>query len=243
VNCIALIPARSGSERIPDKNIKPLAGHPLMAYTIAAAKESGVFTRILVSTDSAEYVKVARHYGAAVIWRPPAYATAESPDIDWVAHALLYHPHGEDGFSILRPTSPFRQPETIRRAWAQFCDVQPVDSLRAVEPCMQHPGKMWVLKGQYMVPLLPFSFGDAPWHDNQYKRLPDVLIQNASLEIAWVEMTKRTRTISGSIITPFLTEGYEGCDLHTPDDWLLAEWLVETGRAKLPEVQGEPWTF
>ena len=65
-NIVALIPARSGSKRVPDKNIRPLAGHPLIAYSIAAALQSGIFDAVIVSTDSDRYADIARHYGAEI---------------------------------------------------------------------------------------------------------------------------------------------------------------------------------
>ena len=65
-NIVALIPARAGSKRVPDKNIRPLAGHPLIAYTIAAAIESNIFTDVIVSTDSQRYAEVVKHYGAEI---------------------------------------------------------------------------------------------------------------------------------------------------------------------------------
>jgi N-acylneuraminate cytidylyltransferase len=69
---VGLIPARTGSKRVPDKNIRPLAGHPVMAYTIAAALESDVFSDIIISTDSEQYAEIARHYGAEVPFLRPA---------------------------------------------------------------------------------------------------------------------------------------------------------------------------
>ncbi len=86
---VALIPARSGSKRVPDKNIRLLAGHPLIAYSIAAALQSKVFDKVLVSTDSERYADIARHYGADVpFMRPPTIAGDTSPDIEWVAYTL-----------------------------------------------------------------------------------------------------------------------------------------------------------
>ena len=121
---IALIPARSGSQRVPHKNIRPLGGDPLMAYSIAAAVNSGVFSEVLVSTDSDKYADIARHYGASVPFlRPNEYAESFSPDIEFVEHALnSLRDQGReyDCFSILRPTSPFRKAETIQRAWSEF---------------------------------------------------------------------------------------------------------------------------
>lgn len=241
---VALIPCRSGSKRVPHKNIRHLAGHPLLAYTIAAARESGIFNRIVVSSDSDEYLATAGTYGEILIVKRPAeFAADNSPDIQWVLHAMQYVPGTPDAFSILRPTSPFRLPETIRRAWAQFQSegLDSYDSLRAVEPVRQHPNKMWLRKGEYIIPYAPFSVGGLnpapqPGHSVPTQMLPPVLVQNASLEIAWTKTLTRYKTISGDHVMPFVTEGYEGFDLNTEQDWLLAEQLVREG-AMLPNVE------
>ena len=139
VSIVALIPARAGSKRLHGKNVRPLAGHPLIAYTIAAARESGVFTAVIVSTDSPVTADIARHYGAEIPFLRPADLAADlSPDIDWVRHALeqlRQEGRAYSCFSILRPTSPFRSGATIRRAWNSFGGRNDVDSLRAVELC------------------------------------------------------------------------------------------------------------
>jgi len=240
VTVVALIPARSGSKRLPDKNVRCLAGHPLIAYTIAAALESGVFSAVIVSTDSERYAEIARHYGAEVPFlRPDAYAGDCSPDIEWVEFTLRRleeEDRTQDCFSILRPTSPFRTPETIRRAWAEFRAEERVDSLRAVEKCRQHPGKMWVVAGGRMSPLLPLGPPDQPWHSSQYQALPEVYVQNGSLEIAWTRVVFRWRAIAGHLVIPFFTTGFEGFDLNDPLDWRIAEELVRTGEAVLPQV-------
>jgi CMP-N-acetylneuraminic acid synthetase len=237
---VGLIPARAGSKRVPDKNIRPLAGHPVMAYTIVAAIDSGIFTDIIVSTDSEQYAEIARHYGAEVpFMRPVEMAGDLSPDIEWIEYTLKQLE--EDGrsydcFSILRPTSPFRQPNTIQRAWKDFLAEDGVDSLRAVERCRQHPGKMWVIRNKRMMPLLPLSPPEQPWHSSQYQALPEVYVQNASLEIAWTRVVLQERTIAGTVLMPFLTEGYEGFDVNNPYDWNLAEHLVKNKSAQLPLV-------
>ena len=223
VNCIGLIPARSGSKRVVDKNIKILCGKPLMAYTIKAALESKVFAKVLVSTDSLKYAGIAKEYGADVIMRPAAFATDISPDIEWVRHALNENIEYET-FSILRPTSPFRTDETIRRAWSLFeNNSRRIDSLRAVEKCYQHPGKMWVVASGVMNPIMPFYGPKAPWHSSPYCVLPEIWVQNASLEIAWSRVVFEGGTISGNVIMPFFTRGYEGFDINTKEDLEKAE--------------------
>ena len=235
---VALIPARSGSKRLPHKNVRRLAGHPVLAYSVAAAQQSQVFDAIVVSTDSDAYADVARHYGAEVpFMRPAEFAGDLSPDIDWVADTLeKLRAAGRtyDCFSILRPTSPFRTGETIQRAWQNFVADARVDSLRAVEKCKQHPGKMWVVRDTRMLPFLPLGTPEQPWHSSQYQSLPTVYVQNASLEIAWARVALEGHTIAGTAIMPFFTQDYEGFDVNQPLDWLLAELLLERGLAALP---------
>ena len=244
---VALIPARAGSKRVRDKNVARLAGHPLLAYTIAAARDSRVFDAVVVSTDSPAYAEVARHYGADVpALRPAALAGDSSPDIDWVEHMLdMLERAGRpfEAFSILRPTSPFRLPETIQRAWTAFAADPTADSLRAVELCSQHPAKMWVHRGNRLLPLLPFGPDAQPWHSSQYPSLPRVYVQNASLEIAWTRLVRDGRTIAGVNIVPFMTEGHEGFDVNHPLDWDLAELLVARGDARLPAVREPVFTI
>ncbi len=243
---IGLIPARSGSKRVPDKNVRLLAGHPLIAYTIAAALQSEIFSAVVVSTDSEAYADVARHYGAETPFlRPSEFAGDLSPDIEWVQYTLKRladEGRNYDCFSILRPTSPFRLPETIRRAWQEFLGEEGVDSLRAVEKCKQHPGKMWVVRGRRMTPLLPLTPPEQPWHSSQYQSLPEVYVQNASLEIAWSKVVFESRTIAGNVVMPFFTNGYEGFDVNHPHDWLMAEALVRDGEAQLPTISKAPWS-
>ena len=242
---VALIPARSGSKRVVDKNARRLDGHPLMAYSIAAALDSGVFGAVLVSTDSESYAAIARHYGAEVPGlRPEAFATATSPDIEWIEHllgVLAEQRRQFDCFAILRPTSPFRQADTIRRAWRSFLAEQGVDSLRAVEKCTQHPGKMWVIRGNRMLPLLPLTPEKQPWHSSQYAALPEVYVQNASLEIAWCRLVRSERTIAGTVVMPFLTDEVEGFDINNEYDWRYAEQMVESAAARLPTISRPPY--
>jgi CMP-N,N'-diacetyllegionaminic acid synthase len=237
-SAVALIPAREGSTRVPGKNVRPLAGHPLIAYSIAAAREAAVFDAVVVSTDSARIAEVARHYGAEVPGlRPAEMAGATSPDIDWLRHVLALVPSYE-AFALLRPTSPFRGAGTIRRAWARFLELgERIDSIRAVEPCRQHPGKMWVVHGDdLMTPLLPQP-EELPFHSRQYAALPPVHVQNSSLEIAWTRVAVEDGTIAGRRVAPFFTDELEGFSIDYPDDVDRAEAWADS----LPAVPVTPF--
>jgi CMP-N,N'-diacetyllegionaminic acid synthase len=238
--CVAFVPARSGSKRVPNKNIKTLNGHPMLAYTITAAIDSGVFDAVICATDSREYAEIATHYGAEVPFlRPSEISGDKSPDIEWVVWMLKklnFSGRNFEAFSILRPTSPFRMPETIRRAWTTFTDDPNADSLRAIEKCKQHPGKMWRVNGKRMLPVLPFSNENTPWHSCQYSALPEVFAQDASLEIAWTNVALERNSISGEAIVPFISNGLEGFDINEVEDWYLAEYYLGTGQARLPNI-------
>ena len=239
-SCVALIPARSGSKRVPNKNIRRLGGHPLMAYSISAAIESKVFETVILSTDNEEYAEIGKHYGAEVpALRPKQFSGSKSPDIEWIELTLrqLKDQGREfDCVCILRPTSPFRKSETIQRAWSEFLKQKGVDSLRAVELCSQHPGKMWRVEGDIMTPIMPFIKDGVPWHSNQYSALPEVYVQNASLEIIQSQVIEKTRTITGDVVMPFFTKGLEGFDINNPEDWLLAEHYVNKDKTCLPVI-------
>ncbi len=176
--------------------------------------------------------------------RPPAMSGDTSPDIEWVKHALEFLNAADkhyDAFSLLRPTSPCRKAETIRRAWTQFVGETGVDSLRAVEKCEQHPGKMWIIRGKRMHPLLPMGPEAVPFHSTQYAALPPVYVQNASLEIAWTRVPLELGSIAGEVLTPFLTERDEGIDVNLQDDWRLLEMALERGDATLPPIDVAPY--
>lgn len=237
---VALIGARAGSERVPGKNIRPLAGHPLLAYAIATARQSEVFERVVVSTDSEEIAEVARRYGADVPFlRPADYATSTSPDIEWIAWTLPQLGERYDLFGIIRATNPFRGPATVRRGLAQLLGTPEADSLRAVQRVKEHPGKMWKVSddGRTMTPLLDQANLAVAWHAGQYQALPPVYVQNSALELAWARVVDETGTREGRVVAPFFTEGFEGLNIDDEDDFVRAEELVASGRAALPAIE------
>jgi N-acylneuraminate cytidylyltransferase len=246
VRVVGLVPARSGSKRIRGKNLRELRGHPLLSYTVCAALRSGAFDDVVVSTDDETTATVARRYGARVPFLRPAELAADaSADIDWVRHALAaLRAEGRpvDAFAILRPTSPLRPATSIAAAVSAFLADPDADSLRAVEPVTEHPGKMWVLDatGDRMTPLLDDGGAQPPWHSTPYQALPSVHVQNASLEVAWSRTVDELGSIAGREVMPWLTESYDGFDLNHETDWLLLERLLDLGLASLDEPTAVP---
>jgi N-acylneuraminate cytidylyltransferase len=235
---VALIPARSGSERVKDKNVRPLAGHPLLAYAIATARQAGIFDRVVCSTDSTKIAEVAQRYGADVPFlRPTELATSTSPDIEWITHTLERLDDHYDLFAIVRATNPFRGPDVLQRGLRQLLATPEADSIRAVELVKQHPGKMWVLEGKTMRPLLEQSNLEIAWHAGQYKALPEIYVQNSALEIAWTRVVSQTGTREGRVVAPYLTRGYEGFNIDDEEDWDRARRLLDDGEVTLPDLQ------
>jgi CMP-N,N'-diacetyllegionaminic acid synthase len=239
---VALIPARGGSSRLPGKNVRALKGHPLIAYTIAAALASEVFEAVVVSTDSPKIAEIAIRYGAEVpSLRPAAMASSTSPDIEWVVHTLRELERADrrfEAWALLRPTSPLRSAESIARAFRELvARGEEVDSIRAVEPVKQHPGKMWLLEGEYIVQLLPQPEDGVPTHSRQYQDLPTVYVQDSSLEMSWVRVALSGGGLSGTRVMPWWPPGYQGLSVDYPEDWERLERLLESGEAVLPETK------
>lgn len=220
-----LVPARAGSQRIPGKNTKLLGGKPLIQWTLDAATAANPAS-IIVSTDDDLAARIAHAHGCRLHPRKPAHATHDAQDILWVRDVL---PMVQTPVvAICRPTSPFRTGGTIRRAFAVLMH-SGAHSVRAVEPVREHPGKMWQVDGDRIWPVLHGWIDGTPWHSCPTQALPEMLKQNASLEMAHVWAIQETGTISGTSIAPFYTDAIEGLDLNTPEDWAVAqERLVKT---------------
>lgn len=231
MNILALIPARSGSKRVPLKNIKSLCGKPLIAYTIEAAKASRLINRVIVSTDSAEIADIAKQYGAEVPFlRPKEISTADSTELEFFDHALdrLEKDEGymPDIIVLLYPTSPFRKSESIDRAIETIIAHPECDSLRSIRKCSEHPYKMWTIVDGYLKPFV--DTGKASnMYTLSYHLLPGVYIQNASIYIVKASTIKNKHSTTGDIIIPFIMDEVESIDINNPLDFLLAETTIK----------------
>lgn len=158
---IALIPARGGSKGIPGKNIKELNGKPLIAYTIEAAKKCSIVKRIIVSTDNSEIASIAKKYGAEVPFiRPSEFAKDATPDrpvlkhcCEWLVNNENYEP---DLVAYLRPTTPFKTSELIKKCYTKICNESGATSLRTVTQVegVFHPYWMFKTSNNQIIPFV-----------------------------------------------------------------------------------------
>jgi len=154
-NVVAIIPARSGSKGLPDKNIKILAGRPLLAYSIAAAQLAVNIQRTIVSTDSEHYASIAREYGAEVPFlRPVEISGDASSDYEFVKHALDWMKENEgyqpEYLVHLRPTTPLREPRYIDAAIERIKQVSCTTALRSVHEMAESTYKTFEIKNGFL---------------------------------------------------------------------------------------------
>lgn len=239
---IALVPARSGSKRIPNKNIKSLGGVPLIAWTLIEAFESDVFSGVYVSTDSHEIAQVAAAWtGAKAYIRPKHMARDDSRDIEWVKQILaaIEYDHHKNGnlccvgrshwankdFAILRPTSPFRNAATIQRAKLQWDDIKErYDSMRAIRRATEPAWKQWrYAPDNHEIDPITSVAAKKHLHSRPTQSLEDCWIQTAGLEMAWCRTPLETNTIAGNRVAGFVMEGQEALDINDDFDWECAE--------------------
>jgi len=227
---LALIPARGGSERVPNKNVRDLGGKPLIAYAVEAALAAPGVDRVVVSTDSEAIAEAARAAGAEVpFMRPSAICESTSTEMEFLLHALDWFQANEawepELLAILYPTSPFRSAESIQTAVELMLAHPEADSLRSVRLCSEHPYKMWVEQDGYLRPFVPDT-GIENAHTMAYKLLPTVYIQNASIYITRPKTIREKNSPTGDVIVPFVMSEFESVDINTPLDFAVAEALI-----------------
>lgn len=216
---LAIIPARGGSKGLPRKNVLPLLGHPLIAYSVLAAKQSKLVTRIITSTDDAEIAAVCKQYGAEVpFMRPAEIAEDWSVDLEVFTHALQWLKDNEgyvpDMVIQLRPTSPVRLTGLIDTCIQKLIDNPEADSLRIITPTPITPYKMWVVEDEAkpMKPLLSLDGIDEPF--NQLRQtLPKVYWQIGTLDVIKTSIITEQKRMSGSTILHHIVDNSLAIDI------------------------------
>lgn len=208
---MALIPARGGSKSVPRKNLLPVAGRPLIAYSILQAQKAPSITRIIVSTDDAEIAEVAQSYGAEVPFtRPAEAATDTATDFQVFEHALRWlaveQSYRPELVVHLRPTGPVREISLIEQAIGQMLATPEADALRSVGTAEQTPYKMWRIEGSRLRPLIELpEFPEA--HSMPRQKLPTAYWQNGYVDIVRPRTILDLGSMTGRVVLPFVVEG------------------------------------
>jgi CMP-N,N'-diacetyllegionaminic acid synthase len=222
---LVLIPARGGSKRLPGKNLLPLGGKPLIAWSIDIVRDLPGVVDVLVSTDDPCIAQVAGEMGAMVPWlRPAELATDTANSVDVALHALDWYEaqHGLiDGLMLLQPTSPLRTRQTVESGIALFQAGQG-RAIVGVAPAATHP--MWALK------LL--NGGLQPWVSQEALRtrsqdLPEAYAITGAFYLLSPQELRKERSFFPLDARPLIQNGErESVDIDTEDDYILAQALL-----------------
>lgn len=225
----AIIPARSGSKSVPDKNIRLLGGKPLMAYSIAVARQIPEIDRVIVSTDSMEYAQISRVQGAeAPFLRPRAISGDMSTDSEWVCHLLAWLWDNEKELPKylihLRPTQPLRDLKYIREAINVIEQHPEATALRSVNDVNLSIHKHCEIENGFLRPVGSKSF-DLDLVSLPRQSLPKIYVPNSYVDILKTSfIVQHNGEILGNKVIPFYTPGIS--DIDTEDDWKYLEYTI-----------------
>ena len=234
---LALIPARGGSKGVPRKNIRDFAGAPLIAYSIAAALQAELITRVIVSTDDEEIAAVAREWGAETPFlRPSELAQDDTTDLPVFEHALQWLRENENyqpGIVIqLRPTSPIRPVGLLDEAIKKLLEHPEADCVRGVVPSGQNPFKMWRIGGNgQLEPLLSLPNMKEPYNAPR-QELPKTYWQTGHVDVIRASTILEKGSLTGDIILPILIDPRYTVDIDTPSDMVRYARLMQDPELK-----------
>lgn len=229
---LGIIPARGGSRRAPGKNLHPLGGKPLLAYTIEAAQGAHGLCDVVVSTDSPEIARYASSCGIDTQgFRPAELAHDDSPVIETVQHALAQYEASRpavDAVVLLQPTSPFRSAAHIDGAIARF-EQTAANTVVTVRRAKEHPYWAWKDSADGIEPF--FSLVEMALDRSA---LPDAYVENGAVFVIERSLVVEQKIYGGKII-PYVMDELASIDIDTPEDVLWAEFLLRHsgGGAKL----------
>ena len=243
MRAFALIPARSGSTRVTDKNIRPLEGHPLMAYSIVAARRSRLFEEVVVSSDSRLYGEVAEHYGARWLPRPADLATEMADLVGVATHAIedmRLRGGDPEALCVMMPCCPLRRASQVVDQARAFESQKREFQLSVVDYGASHA--QWALKREKDGRIAPF-FG---WQ--HFKRSQDLEVVHCPSGAIWwvrVEAFLRQQKFYGEPLFGESLPFPDGLDIDEERDFLLVEALASGfrahGRELLEAVDRPPW--
>ncbi len=240
MNILALIPARGGSKKVPGKNIRPLAGKPMIAYAVDEATRSRHITRVIVSTDDAAIAAAARTAGAEVPFLRPAELGGDRvTDLPVFQHALRWLEENE-GYQPelvvhLRPTAPLRRAEHIDAGIDLLLASPGADAVRSVMPATQHPHKMWQFDGAQMRPFMPALTMTDEQFNQPRQALPPAFIQNGSVDVVRREVITEKNSMTGQVILGMVMDELDSVNVDQEEDFILAELLMKKRQAS-PQI-------
>ncbi|MDB5224643.1 MAG: N-acylneuraminate cytidylyltransferase [Candidatus Adlerbacteria bacterium] len=229
---LGIIGARSGSKGILDKNIRLLAGKPMFAWIAEAAQKSRYAPRIIMSTDSAEYAKLANHFGVETPFMRPAELSGDSvPDFDYLYHAVKWMEEHEDFVPdiIVRlpPTSPLCTPEHIDACIDLLVQDSGADSSRTITKAPKHPYKLWKKEGEYLVPFLSEEYiGLKDAHNLPRQSFPEAY-QHVDVIALRHATLMDNKSMAGEHIRFFEIKKEEAIDIDDELGFMVAEQLLK----------------
>lgn len=235
-NILGLIPARGGSKGIPGKNIYPLAGKPLLAYTCEAACHSKQLGRVILSTDSQEIADVGAQYGVEVPFlRPERYAQDDTPSIDVVLHTLEWLQKNEkwtpEAVVLLQPTSPLRKSEHINQALELFH----AHEAETVVSVVKVPHRFSPYTIQKLQDGLLYDFWEKEVSFNRYRRqdIPELYARNGpAVLITRTKVLQQSKIFYGNKVIPYIMEEKNSIDIDDIFDLQLAEFMLTAGETR-----------
>lgn len=227
---ISIIPARSGSKGIIDKNIQNFNGKPLIAWTIEQSLQCKQICDTYVSTDSKNYALISEKFGAKVPFLRPSNISKDlSTDYEFVNHFINNTTFEYKDIIQLRPTFPIRKSSLITSCIDTYYEnYNEIDSLRTVTCTTKSPFKMYTIDSnkKQLIPLFE-TFGNIKQPYNQCRQiLPDTYLHNGCIDIFKKSTIYEHKNVTGEHIYPYVMNEHDGVDIDIHDDWKLAENIL-----------------
>ncbi len=225
---IIIIPARSGSKGVPDKNIRLLAGKPLIAYSIAIASLINNIDRVIVSTDSDQYASIAREYGAEVPFlRPPEISGDNSGDYDFIKHALDWMQDNEgyqpEHIIHLRPTTPLREVSYVESAMEAMKRDNQATALRSIHEMSESAYKTFEIDEGYLKSICSRS-SDIEAANRPRQKFRKTYDANGYVDIIKTSYIRASRKIHGDRVIGYITPRV--FEVHTLEDFQYLEYQI-----------------
>lgn len=232
INILGIVGARSGSKSIPDKNIRPLLGKPLMAWIIESAKKSNYISRLILSTDSEKYAEIGRRFGAKTPFlRPAELADDNASDIDYLTHAVKWLEENDnwkpDIILRLPPTSPLCKTESIDACIQLLLNDPEATSSRTIASAPKHPYKLWRIENDELKPFISREITGFDEPSNMPRQLFPPAYAHTDVIAVRYDTLMKDKLLTGKKTKYHLIKKDEAIDIDNENDFLLAEIMLK----------------